>query len=94
MIYFLVTSLFTSELTFYLAHINAAVILHKSLLKNVLRLKMSFFDVNPIGRIMSRFSKDIQTIDEQIAWRVLDTLYCTGEVDILLFIFYCIDCIV
>lgn len=63
-----------------MTHIAAAALLHKELLQNVLRLKLSFFDVNPIGRLISRFSKDIDIIDQHIPWYILDTIYCIGEV--------------
>ena len=33
-----------------------------------------FFDLNPLGRIMNRFSKDIGLLDEQIPWAVYDFL--------------------
>ncbi|KAK8386783.1 hypothetical protein O3P69_017907 [Scylla paramamosain] len=45
------------------ATVHASVILHKMLLRNVLRSPMSFFDVTPIGRIVNRFAKDIDTVD-------------------------------
>ncbi|ORZ34302.1 hypothetical protein BCR44DRAFT_37178 [Catenaria anguillulae PL171] len=40
------------------------------LLKRVLRLPMSFFDVTPSGRITNRFSKDQSTIDTQVPEQV------------------------
>lgn len=40
--------------------------LHNSLLLNVLRCPMSFFETTPMGRIVNRFSKDINSIDEAI----------------------------
>ncbi len=37
--------------------------LHESLTKNILRLPMQFFDTNPLGRILNRFSRDIDVLD-------------------------------
>ncbi|XP_065055747.1 multidrug resistance-associated protein 1-like [Rhopilema esculentum] len=44
----------------------AAKKLHNSLLKNVLRCPMRFFETTPMGRLTNRFSKDINVIDEDI----------------------------
>lgn len=36
---------------------------HNKLLKHSLRLPMSFFDTTPLGRVMNRFSKDMDVVD-------------------------------
>ena len=51
---------------------HAASMLHTRLITTVLRFPMSFFDTTPKGRIISRFSKDIDTVDEQ--FRLLSLL--------------------
>ena len=43
--------------------VRASRVLHELMLHNVLRSPMSFFDTTPIGRILNRFSRDIETID-------------------------------
>ena len=48
--------------------VRAAVRLHQNLLANILRVPQLFFDRTPTGRIMNRFSKDIDTID----WPLID----------------------
>lgn len=37
--------------------------MHENMLHNILRSPMSFFDTTPMGRILNRFSRDIETID-------------------------------
>jgi ATP-binding cassette, subfamily C (CFTR/MRP), member 2 len=37
--------------------------LHKAVLTHVIRSRIVFFDQNPLGRIMTRFSKEITTLD-------------------------------
>ncbi|CCO26032.1 hypothetical protein BN14_00047 [Rhizoctonia solani AG-1 IB] len=48
-------------LTFY-----ASQSLHRDALDRVLHAPISFFDTTPLGRIMNRFSKDVDTIDNVI----------------------------
>ena len=47
--------------------LNASRRLHAELLNCVLRAKFKFFDTTPLGQIMNRFSKDLQSIDQDIA---------------------------
>nr|XP_027217422.1 multidrug resistance-associated protein 1-like [Penaeus vannamei] len=45
------------------ATVAASKLMHKRLLDNVMHSPMMFFDMTPIGRIVNRFSKDLDTID-------------------------------
>ncbi|ERL88450.1 hypothetical protein D910_05836 [Dendroctonus ponderosae] len=60
--------------------VTAAAILHKHLLNNVLRLPIMFFDTTPTGRILSRFSKDVEVVDDTLPWYINDGMYCIFEV--------------
>ncbi|WWD20615.1 hypothetical protein CI109_105091 [Kwoniella shandongensis] len=42
---------------------RAALTLHDRLLDSVLRATVRFFNVTPLGRIINRFSKDVETLD-------------------------------
>lgn len=59
---------------------DAAKYLHNSAALNVLRAPMSFFDTTPLGRILNRFSRDQDTIDNQLyeTLRITITLFVTG----------------
>jgi ABC-type multidrug transport system fused ATPase/permease subunit len=37
--------------------------MHKRMVQQVLRAKILFFDSNPLGRIITRFSKDVTQLD-------------------------------
>ncbi|XP_028401657.1 multidrug resistance-associated protein 1-like [Dendronephthya gigantea] len=46
--------------------VTASTVLHERLLGNLLRLPLTFFETTPLGRIVNRFSKDIDVIDTMI----------------------------
>lgn len=54
---------FLRTVTFMLFSLNATRVLHHELLHHVVRLPMSFFDTNPTGRILNRFSRDVEIMD-------------------------------
>ena len=51
----------------YFGGLSVAREMFQTLLKKVLRAETRFFDSTPIGRIMNRFSKDIESIDQDFA---------------------------
>ena len=55
---------------------TAAKNLHVAMLNNVLRLPMSFFDVTPSGRIINRFSKDTEVVDNNLPGIFIQFLGC------------------
>ncbi|XP_046653460.1 multidrug resistance-associated protein 1-like isoform X4 [Daphnia pulicaria] len=74
-------SLFSfSEVLLYYALARASRVLHEACLKGVLHAPMTFFETVPIGRIMSRFSQDMNAIDSRIPAVLVDWLYCLLEV--------------
>jgi ATP-binding cassette subfamily C (CFTR/MRP) protein 1 len=66
-----------SALTLYIGALNGARILHHLLLSNILRVPCTtFFDVTPVGRILNRFSKDIDTLDNILPMTLRGWITC------------------
>ncbi|XP_066905600.1 multidrug resistance-associated protein 1 [Halyomorpha halys] len=57
---------FFCSLAWYIGCVNAGIHLHNILLLNIMRSPMSFFDTTPQGRILNRFSKEIDVLDNLI----------------------------
>jgi len=49
-----------------LGTLNAAMLFHKLMLINILHLPSSFYDVTPTGRILARFSNDVDVLDTRL----------------------------
>ncbi|XP_061394488.1 multidrug resistance-associated protein 1 isoform X11 [Musca vetustissima] len=64
----------------WLGTLQAARVLYMELFKNIMRLPMKFFDTTPTGRIMSRFSKDIESLDTTLPDLVDGYVWCVFEV--------------
>ncbi|XP_063235987.1 ATP-binding cassette sub-family C member 4-like [Bacillus rossius redtenbacheri] len=69
----LVIVLMRLMLLFHLC-VRSSVRLHDTMFENVLRAKMRFFDTNPSGRILNRFSKDIGALDELLPTALSDVI--------------------
>lgn len=62
----------TRSLTFYTICVRASQRLHDNMFKGLISTSMRFFDTNPSGRILNRFSKDMGATDEFLPKAVLD----------------------
>lgn len=58
-------SVSTLYVTVEMATIIAANHLHRTMLHNIMHVPLSFFDTTPVGRILSRFASDIETLDDE-----------------------------
>ena len=56
--------LFIRAFSFYLLSLRCSECLHDRMVAAILQAPVFFFDSNPVGRIMNRFSKDIGAMDE------------------------------
>ena len=72
----LIGSMFVStivrSITFFVICTRASVRLHNKIFNRLLRVPLAFFDSNPAGRILNRFSRDLGSIDETIPYIAYD----------------------
>ena len=65
--------LFAGIWTTYIGTLTAARMMHDSMLWRIVRAPMSFFDTTPLGRILNRFSKDIDIADNTLPDKIRGT---------------------
>ena len=74
----------TIATVFINALLNSSKHLHNSMMSGVLKAPVLFFDTNPVGRIINRFSRDIGIMDELLPDVFLQAveiiLLCIGAV--------------
>ena len=73
-------------------NIRASSNLHGGALRSVLNAPTSFFDVTPIGRIISRFSKDLHTMDTELGKCEFLNLFFCFFLFFFVFLFFCFVC--
>ena len=56
---------------FYLVALKASENLHDQMINTVMKAPALFFDTNPVGRILNRFSKDIGCMDDLLPGQFL-----------------------
>uniref|UniRef100_A0A8D2LSJ7 Cystic fibrosis transmembrane conductance regulator n=1 Tax=Varanus komodoensis TaxID=61221 RepID=A0A8D2LSJ7_VARKO len=66
-------SLLRSLLIFHVL-VNASQNLHNNMFQSILKAPVVFFDTNPIGRILNRFTKDIGHLDDLLPLTFLDLM--------------------
>ncbi|RVE57953.1 hypothetical protein OJAV_G00204270 [Oryzias javanicus] len=63
---------FLRTLVFFNVLVSSAQNLHNGMFNAIIRTSVRFFDTNPIGRILNRFSKDIGYLDSLLPWTFVD----------------------
>uniref|UniRef100_A0AAX7U4I7 Multidrug resistance-associated protein 4 n=1 Tax=Astatotilapia calliptera TaxID=8154 RepID=A0AAX7U4I7_ASTCA len=63
---------FARSLVIFHGLVRSAQTLHNSMFSAVLHTPVTFFDVNPIGRILNRFSKDVSQMDSMLPITFVD----------------------
>ncbi|KAK7532705.1 ATP-dependent bile acid permease-like protein [Phyllosticta citricarpa] len=54
--------------------------IHDRLVQSVMHAKFRFFDQTPLGQLMNRFSKDIESIDQEIAPVAIGVVHCLASI--------------
>lgn len=62
------------SITFFSTCMRASTKLHDRMFRCISRATMRFFNTNPSGRILNRFSKDMGAIDEVLPIALIDSL--------------------
>ncbi|KAF9922563.1 hypothetical protein FBU30_007314 [Linnemannia zychae] len=82
-----IVSVMIREIVQYIGSLNASRILHRKALKRVLHSPIRFFDTTPLGQIINRFTRDMDTLDQQVVnvsanvmGNFLSTLTITGVI--------------
>ncbi|XP_053393097.1 multidrug resistance-associated protein 1-like isoform X3 [Mercenaria mercenaria] len=65
-----------ASVSLYKGVLKAAGNLHAALLYNIARSPMSFFDTTPMGRILNRFGKDVDVLDNMLAFIIRGVIMC------------------
>ena len=68
-----VATSFLASITIAIGCLHCSVYLHETLLKYVFRWPMELFDTTPLGRLINRFAKDVDTVDIilPLNWRIV-----------------------
>ncbi|MFZ3228746.1 MAG: ATP-binding cassette domain-containing protein [Pseudobdellovibrio sp.] len=69
--------------------ITAGQIFHDNMIRSVLATRMRFFDSTPVGRILQRFSRDVESVDIHLQWSFDHTIHSLFQISVsfLLIIF-------
>ena len=68
------------ELLLFWGSLRASRTLHERLLRKILRATFGFFDSTPLGQLTNRFSKDLQSIDQEVAPVAIGLLHSAASV--------------
>lgn len=63
---------FIRNLLLFHVLVRCAQSLHDRMFSTILRTPVRFFDINPAGRVLNRFSKDIGQLDSNLPWTFVD----------------------
>ncbi|GFN81907.1 multidrug resistance-associated protein 4 [Plakobranchus ocellatus] len=70
----LIVSSMSRALLFFRCAVKAGEHLHNMMFARILRTHISFFDTNPVGRVLNRFAKDVGQVDDLLPYTMFDFL--------------------
>ncbi|ODM90032.1 Multidrug resistance-associated protein 4 [Orchesella cincta] len=73
-----VTNIFRS-LSFFSYSLKIGINLHNAMFSSIVRAPVKFFDDNPSGRVMNRFTKDLGSMDESLPPTLFDMMMIFGQ---------------
>ena len=73
--YISVISIIFGSVALAYATTNASRVMHARLVRRILRVPMTFFDTTPLGRVMNRCSKDVDSLDALVPYSVQTFMY-------------------
>ncbi|XP_043683568.1 multidrug resistance-associated protein 1 isoform X2 [Vespula pensylvanica] len=80
------TFVMLAQLALVIGCLRSSKMLHSELLFAILRSPVGFFDTTPSGRILNRFGKDIDIIDNVLPPNIRAWLFCLASVIATLFV--------
>lgn len=78
-VFLMITLTIGRSLAFYRFCNKASIRLHNHMFYKIVYATMRFFNINPSGRILNRFSKDMNQVDEMLPMILVDTLQVWGK---------------
>jgi len=78
LVFMLITLL--REIILFTGSLAASKRIHNQLMERVARAKFRFFDSTPLGQIMNRFSKDVESVDQEIAPVAVGVVHCLASI--------------
>lgn len=75
---------YTNNLIWTLRGVQAGRSFHERILKAILSTPIRFFDSTPVGRILQRFSRDVESVDIHLQWSFDNTIHSVFHVTVAL----------
>ncbi|KAJ5995063.1 hypothetical protein N7481_002040 [Penicillium waksmanii] len=78
------------EAVLFWGSLHASWKIHDRLLRTVMHAKFRFFDSTPLGQLMNRFSKDVESVDQEVAPVAIGMLHSLASVIMIVILISCI----